>query len=63
MKIYRCVVCGWIYDEASGVLDEGISAGTAGAEVPDDWRCPECNVGDVGDVGDVGKGDFVLREV
>ncbi len=54
MKIYMCVVCGWIYDEASGLPDEGISPGTPWAEVPDDWRCPECNVG---------KGDFVLCEV
>lgn len=53
-KIYMCVVCGWIYDEASGLPDEGISPGTPWAEVPDDWRCPECNVG---------KGDFVLCEV
>ena len=54
MKIYMCVVCGWIYDEAAGFPDEGIAPGTLWAEVPDDWRCPECNVG---------KADFVLCEV
>ena len=54
MKIYMCVVCGWIYDEAAGLPAEGIGAGTLWAVVPDDWRCPECNVG---------KADFVLCEV
>ncbi|MBT9443820.1 MAG: rubredoxin [Acidovorax sp.] len=54
MKIYMCVVCGWIYDEAAGLPDEGIAPGTLCADVPDDWRCPECNVG---------KADFVLCEV
>jgi rubredoxin len=54
MKIYMCVVCGWIYDEAAGLPDEGIAPGTLWADVPDDWRCPECNVG---------KADFVLCEV
>lgn len=54
MKIYMCVVCGWIYDEAAGLPDHGIAPGTRGADVPDDWRCPECNVG---------KADFVMCEV
>ena len=54
MKIYMCVVCGWIYDEAAGLPDEGIAPGTLWADVPHDWRCPECNVG---------KADFVLCEV
>lgn len=54
MKIYMCVVCGWIYDEAEGLPDDGIPPGTLWADVPDTWRCPECNVG---------KADFVLCEV
>lgn len=54
MKIYMCVVCGWIYDEAEGLPDEGIPPGTLWADVPDTWRCTECNVG---------KADFVLCEV
>lgn len=54
MKIYMCVVCGWIYDEAAGLPDDGIAPGTLWADVPDDWRCPECNVG---------KADFVLCEM
>ena len=54
MKIYLCAVCGWIYDEAAGLPDHGIAPGTRWANVPDDWRCPECNVG---------KADFVMCEV
>ena len=54
MKIYMCAACGWIYDEAAGLPDHGIAPGTRWADVPDDWRCPECNVG---------KADFVMCEV
>lgn len=54
MKTYMCVVCGFVYDEASGRPEDGIPAGTPWADVPDSWRCPECNVG---------KADFVLVEL
>jgi rubredoxin len=43
-KTYMCVVCGFIYDEALGRPEEGIAAGTAWADVPSDWLCPECGV-------------------
>ncbi len=42
---YVCVVCGLVYDEAAGWPDEGIAPGTRWADVPADWRCPECGVG------------------
>lgn len=29
MKKWQCVVCGYIYDEALGVPEEGIAPGTA----------------------------------
>lgn len=51
---WMCLICGWIYDEAAGLPDDGIAPGTLWADVPDDWRCPECNVG---------KADFVLCEM
>lgn len=54
MKTWICVVCGLIYDEAKGWPDEGIPAGTAWAEVPDDWLCPDCGVS---------KGDFDMQEL
>jgi len=42
---YECIVCGFIYDEAEGLPDEGIPPGTRWEELPDDWLCPDCGVG------------------
>jgi rubredoxin len=42
MSKYKCTVCGYIYDPAMGDPDEGVDAGTAFADVPEDWVCPEC---------------------
>jgi rubredoxin len=52
-KHWVCVICGWVYDEAAGLPEEGIAPGTRWADVPADWRCPLC---------DVGKEDFALVE-
>lgn len=40
-----CIVCGYLYDEAEGCPGDGIAAGTAWADVPAGWCCPECGVG------------------
>ena len=45
MKKYVCNVCGWVYDEAVGDPDNGIPAGTAFEDLPDDFVCPLCGVG------------------
>ncbi len=37
-------MCGFIYDEAEGLEDEGIAPGTKWEDIPDDWVCPECGV-------------------
>ena len=42
MKTYQCIVCGFVYDEAAGLPEDGVPAGTRWAELPDDWICPEC---------------------
>lgn len=39
---YMCLICGYIYDEAAGIPDEGIAPGTKWEEVPMNWTCPEC---------------------
>ncbi|MDK2951885.1 MAG: hypothetical protein PWQ77_1550 [Kosmotogales bacterium] len=44
MKKYRCTVCGYIYDPEEGDVDNGIEAGTAFEDLPDDWVCPLCGV-------------------
>lgn len=53
-KVWQCAVCGFIYDEALGMPDDGIAAGTAWGDVPADWRCPHCGVA---------KSDFAMVEV
>ena len=41
-KTYMCLICGYIYDEAAGVPEEGIAPGTKWEDVPMNWTCPEC---------------------
>jgi len=44
MKKYKCLMCGYIYNPAVGDPDNGVDAGTAFEDLPDDWVCPECGV-------------------
>ena len=53
LKQWVCIICGWVYDEAAGWPEDGIAPGTRWEDIPDDWRCPEC---------DVGKEDFAMVE-
>ena len=39
---WRCELCGFEYDEVAGLPDDGIAPGTAWADVPEDWSCPDC---------------------
>jgi rubredoxin len=54
MKKYMCIVCAYVYDEAEGVPDEGIAAGTKWEDVPEEWMCPDCGAM---------KDDFEMIEV
>ena len=45
MDKYKCTVCGYIYDPASGDPDNSVPAGTSWDKVPADWVCPNCGVG------------------
>jgi rubredoxin len=45
MRLWECIVCGWVYDEAKGWLDDGIAPGTRWEDIPGDWMCPDCGVG------------------
>ena len=40
----RCPGCGYTYEVAVGNELEGFAAGTAWADIPDDWCCPDCGV-------------------
>lgn len=42
MAKYVCSVCGYIYDEATGIPDADIAPGTKWEDLPDDWVCPIC---------------------
>ncbi|MGE0484260.1 MAG: rubredoxin [Gammaproteobacteria bacterium] len=39
---WRCLNCGYIYDEAEGWPEDGIAPGTRWVDVPEDWICPQC---------------------
>jgi rubredoxin len=41
-KTWMCLICGWIYDEATGDPVQGIAPGTPWHLVPLNWTCPEC---------------------
>ncbi|MEG3640291.1 rubredoxin [Magnetococcus sp. PR-3] len=45
MKKWVCNACGFEYDEAEGMPDDGIAPGTKWEDVPEDWVCPDCGVG------------------
>ncbi|HET6152847.1 MAG TPA: fatty acid desaturase [Marmoricola sp.] len=40
----RCPGCGYTYEVAVGNEHEGFAAGTAWADIPADWCCPDCGV-------------------
>jgi rubredoxin len=44
MKIWTCKVCGFVYDEALGLPEEGIAPGTPWKMIPEDWACPDCGL-------------------
>jgi rubredoxin len=41
-KTYMCLICGFIYDEAKGLPEEGLAPGTRWEDIPMNWVCPEC---------------------
>ena len=45
MDKYVCNICGYVYDPAKGDPDNGIAPGTAFADLPESWVCPDCGAG------------------
>ncbi len=45
MAKWVCNVCGYVYDPEVGDVDNGVAAGTAWEDIPEDWVCPLCGVG------------------
>ena len=54
MKTYMCLICGFFYDEAAGLPEDGIAPGTLWADVPPNCTCPDC---------DARKDDFEMMEI
>ena len=54
MRVYMCVICGFVYEEEKGLPDQGIAPGTRWAEIPDTWECPDCGAA---------KSDFEMIEI
>jgi rubredoxin len=53
-KLFRCMQCGFEYDEALGWPEDGIVPGTRWDDIPDDWSCPDCGAA---------KSDFEMVEI
>ena len=53
-KSWQCALCGVVYDEATGMPEHGIPAGTLWEDVPEDFRCPDC---------DAEKSEFQMIEI
>ncbi len=54
MRKWKCIVCGFIYEEATGLPEDGIAPGTSWDEIPESWSCPTCGVA---------KSDFEMIEM
>jgi alkane 1-monooxygenase len=53
----RCPGCGYTYEVEAGNEFEGFAAGTAWADIPRDWCCPDCGVREAADFVPVEKVD------
>ena len=53
-KVWQCVLCAFVYDEAAGMPEDGIAPGTRWADVPENWGCPDCSAK---------KNDFEMVEI
>lgn len=42
-RVWQCMLCAFVYDEAKGMPDEGVAPGTLWEDVPETWYCPDCS--------------------
>ncbi|MEO8523509.1 MAG: rubredoxin [Caldimonas sp.] len=40
---WRCGLCGFVYDEATGQPEAGVAPGTRWRDVPGNWHCSDCD--------------------
>ena len=43
MTVWRCTICGYLYDEETGDISIHLSPGTLFSSLPDSWQCPVCH--------------------
>ena len=51
MQRYKCRICGYIYSPLRGEPHNGIPAGTAFEDLPEDYLCPVCGYQGKGRIG------------
>jgi len=42
MDKWECLVCGYVYDPATGDPEHSVPPGTPFEKLPEDWVCPVC---------------------
>lgn len=42
MRKFQCAVCGYVYEESTGIPEKNISPGTKWEDLPKDFVCPGC---------------------
>lgn len=42
MRKFKCSICGYTYDETTGLPEKGIAPGTKWEDIPQDFICPLC---------------------
>lgn len=42
MGMWRCMICGYIYDPEAGDLTQDVMPDTPFEELPAEWVCPMC---------------------
>lgn len=45
--MYVCLICGYMYDPATGDEEHDIAPGTRFENLPESWRCPRCGAAKV----------------
>lgn len=53
-RVWQCMLCAFVYDEAKGMPHDGVAPGTPWEDVPETWFCPDCSAS---------KSDFVMALV
>lgn len=43
--MYKCNICGYVYNPEEGDLSSGVEPGTSFRDLPEGWVCPVCGAG------------------